>query len=366
MNSMDSRSRTLNALLLFLFGLMNIILVVVFVEGGDWAPLWAAGRLAWSDPASIYDFGAITEAQRSILGETVLRPFVYPPSALLFIAPFAWVPFYASLIAFITVTGAAFVREGRKLAAQWGLLAVPPVFLAAIVGQTSFLVAALALAALSRIRSHPELAGILFGLAAAIKPTLFVLAPFALAAGGHWRTIVYAGVAGTTAVALSALLFGIRPWVAWFEALPRFQELFLANETLVRTSISPYAQAFRFGLESPLIIAACGAIALAGAVFTFRETEDVAARSVALFGGALLMTPYAMNYELALLAPAVMAIPVARARDVVLPLLFGASLIAIASVAGLILVMAWFAIRTFGPRLSADNALMQRRIDVPA
>jgi hypothetical protein len=78
------------------------------------------------------------------------------------------------------------------------------------------------------------------------------------------------------------------------------------------------------------------------------------------------MTPYAMNYELALLAPAVMAIPVQRARDMILPLLFGASLIAVASVAGLVLAMAWFAVRTFGPVLAADQPLVQRRVDVPA
>lgn len=362
---MDSRSRTLLAVLLFLFGLMDIILVVVFVEGGDWAPLWAAGRLAWADPSAIYDFAAITAAQRPILGETVLRPFVYPPSALLFIAPFAWLPFYASLIAFIAVTGAAFARQGFKIGAHLGLLAAPPVVLAALVGQTSFLVGALALAALSQIRSRPALAGILFGLSAAIKPTLFVLAPFALAAGGHWRAIIYAGLSGLCAIVLSALCFGFGPWIAWFDALPRFQELFLANETLVRTAISPYALAVRYGFESVWIIAVGAAIGLAGAIFTFRSTEDVSARSVALFGGALLMTPYAMNYELALLAPAVMAIPVRRWRDVIMPLLFAMSLFATASVAGLVLVMAWFAARTF-PLLSRDEPLVQHRVHVSA
>lgn len=363
---MDDRSRNLLAVLLFLFGLMDIILVVVFVEGGDWAPLWAAGRLAWSDPSAIYDFAAITELQRPILGETVLRPFVYPPSALLFISPFAWLSFYASLIVFIAVTGAWFVREGVRIGSHRGLLAAPPVVLAALVGQTSFLVGALALAALSRIRAQPAAAGILLGLAASIKPTLLILAPLALVAGGHWRTIAFAGLAGVGAVAASVLCFGAGPWLAWFEALPRFQSLFLDNETLVRTAVSPYALGVRYGVESAWIIAACAAVALAGAIFTFRATEDPAARSIALFGGALLMAPYAMNYELALLAPAVMSIPVHKWRDLMFPLLFGASLIAVASVAGLLLAMAWFAVRTFRPALFASQAPMQLRVDVAA
>ena len=135
------------------------------------------------------------------------------------------------------------------------------------------------------------------------------------------------------------MLFGVEAWFAWIEAIPRFQSLFLDNETLIRTAISPYALSVRYDFESSWIIAGCGAVALAAAVLTFRFTGDVAARSVALFGGALLMSPYGMNYELALLAPAVMTIPIKKPADMIFPLLFGASLFATASAAGLVLVM---------------------------
>lgn len=363
---MDHRSRTHLAVLAFLFALLDVILVVVFVEGGDWAPLWAAGRLAWSNPSAIYDFATVTALQRPILGETVLRPFVYPPSTLLAIAPFAWLPFYPSLIAFIAVTGAAFARQALRTGSQWPLLVMPPVALAALVGQTSFLVGALALASIIRMRERPQLAGLLLGLAAAIKPTLFVLAPFALIAGGHWRTLVYAAAAGIGAVATSALLFGLESWFAWFDALPRFQSLFLDNETLVRTAVSPYALGVRYGFTTAWIILVCGVIAVTGAIWTFRSTEDVAARSVALLGGALLVSPYAMNYELALLAPAIMAIPIRRWRDMVVPLAFAASLFATASLAGLVLAMAVLALRTNKRWLSGDQPSVQHRVDVSA
>ena len=36
----------------------------------------------------------------------------------------------------------------------------------------------------------------------------------------------------------------------------------------------------------------------------FRRTEDPARRLAALFGGGLFITPYAMHYDAALLAPA--------------------------------------------------------------
>jgi hypothetical protein len=47
-----------------------------------------------------------------------------------------------------------------------------------------------------------------------------------------------------------------------------------------------------------------GVAALAIAWNVFRQTEDPARRLVALLGGGLLISPYAMHYDAALLAPA--------------------------------------------------------------
>jgi hypothetical protein len=55
-----------------------------------------------------------------------------------------------------------------------------------------------------------------------------------------------------------------------------------------------------------------GAIAMIW--FVFRRTEDPARRLTALFGGALFVTPYAMHYDAALLAPAAALIVTHRSR----------------------------------------------------
>lgn len=54
-------------------------------------------------------------------------------------------------------------------------------------------------------------------------------------------------------------------------------------------------------------------------------------------GGALLLTPYAMNYELAVFAPALLALGREQIRNVILVALWGFSLFLNAGVVGLLL-----------------------------
>ena len=358
---MTNPARLVLPLLLFLFGLLDILLVLIFRAGSDWAALWAGAQIALTDPARLYDFEAVTRLQEPLLGPLGARPFVYPPSALPWLMPFAWLPLAPAMIAFVGSGALLFWRAARGIRASPAVMLAPPVILAALVGQTSFLVGGLALAGLSRLRTDAIGAGILLGLVATIKPTLLILAPFALLAGGHYRALAAAGASSVAVILVSILGFGLDPWLAWIEAIPRFQAVFMAEQSLVRTAVTPYALAARFGVASPLVLILCGGAALVAVVLVFRRGEDVAPRSVALLGGALIAAPYAMNYELALLAPAVMTLPLNRWRDALVPALFAASLFATASVAGLALVYALFVARGLK---SADDPGVERRVDI--
>ncbi|MCY7340068.1 MAG: DUF2029 domain-containing protein, partial [Sphingomonas bacterium] len=356
-------SRPILPLMLFLFGLLDLLLVLIFRGGSDWGPLWAGVQIALTDPARLYDFEAVTRLQEPFFGPLGTRPFVYPPSALLWLMPFVWLPLAPAMIAFVGLSGLLLWRASRGIGASAAVMLAPPVVLAALVGQTSFLVGGLALAGLVRLRKDAIGAGILLGLAATIKPTLLILAPFALLAGGHYRALMAAGLSGLAVILVSILGFGLDPWLAWLEAIPRFQALFMAEEALVRTAVTPFALAVRFGFASPLVLVLCGGVALIAVMLVFRRCEDVAVRSVALLGGALIAAPYAMNYELALLAPAVMTLPLHRWRDAIVPALFALSLFATASAAGLALVYALFVARGL---TSANDPVVKRRIDIAA
>ncbi|HEX6860311.1 MAG TPA: glycosyltransferase family 87 protein [Caulobacteraceae bacterium] len=261
----------------------------------DLMPLWVGAR---ADPQRLYDFAYITDMQTWIHPRS-LRPFVYPPSALLLFKPLSLLPFWWAYGVFMTVSAAFFAWASKKLGADWRLALLPmPVVLVALAGQVTFLIGALVMAALS-LRARPILAGVLFGLAGALKPQMLVLLPLALMIEGNWRAFWSTG-ATAIACALVSLAFGAS-WSEWLQALPRFADLFESNWTLVATSLSPFA---RWGAASYLVSVPA---ALAGVWFAFRS-GSAAQKVIALLGGALLLSPYAMNYEIALLVPGVLAL----------------------------------------------------------
>ncbi|MDQ3140567.1 MAG: glycosyltransferase 87 family protein, partial [Pseudomonadota bacterium] len=139
----------------------------------------------------------------------------------------------------------------------------------------------------------------------------------------NWRALLSWGLTGAAMAILSAIIFGIDMWRDWLSALGPFQTLFRDSALLMADAITPYAVAERAGVNGSLASVAGAVVAVVAVVLVFRRREDVPARLIALVGGALLITPYAMHYDLALLAPAIAALPVKRPVAVLLVLLFG-------------------------------------------
>jgi hypothetical protein len=151
------------------------------------------------------------------------------------------------------------------------------------------------------------LAGVLFGLAGVIKPQAMVLLPVALLVTGRWRTIGATALTAGIAVVASLIAFGAKTWVAWFAALGKFDHWVMAAPALERGMITPTALGTNLhldpgGLDGWRVAFGIGAVLMVWMVF--RRTQDPARRLAALFGGALFITPYAMHYDAALLAPA--------------------------------------------------------------
>ena len=67
----------------------------------DFLPLWTAGRMVWSDPGKVYDFAAITSAQGWLPQPHFAwtRPYAYPPTTLLLMAPLGRLPYWAAVAA---------------------------------------------------------------------------------------------------------------------------------------------------------------------------------------------------------------------------------------------------------------------------
>ncbi len=284
--------------------------------GIDFLPMWAAGHEVFTHPHRIYDFVRLTHFEQPELLHFPfrgLRPFVYPPAALLILAPFGQWPFQLAnlvwtAVGLVAIVWAVSTRvKSPRVLAVLAMVLSPASLLVLVTGQVTFLIAAMGVTALLCLRTRPILAGMLFGLAGVIKPQAMVMLPVALVAIGAWRTMLVTAVTAVFVAIVSAFVFGLHAWIDWLSAVSRFGDWVMKTPGLVRGMITPTAMGMSMGLDPAALAVwrlgfAIGAIAIVWTVF--RRTEDPARRLTALFGGALFITPYAMHYDAALLAPA--------------------------------------------------------------
>jgi hypothetical protein len=198
--------------------------------------------------------------------------------------------------------------KSQKVLALAVMVLAPASLLVLVAGQVTFMIAAMGLAGLLSLKTRPIVAGLLFGVAGAVKPQAMMLLPVALLAIGAWRTIAATAFAAALVVAVSALVFGLHAWIDWASALLRFGTMVMQSPGLVRGMITPTALGMTVRLDpgaQDIWRLGFGIGALAMIWTVFRSTEDLARRLTALFGGAIFISPYAMHYDGGLLAPAI-------------------------------------------------------------
>lgn len=291
--------------------------------GLDFLPLWTAGHMAWTDPHRIYDFAAVTRAQGWLLPDFPwMRPYAYPPTALLVLAPLGALPFWTALSVWTGASFAVFAAAGARLARgatplALGLMVLSPaVVLAALAGQAVVMAVGLITLAIPLLERRPRLAGALFALAAALKPQAALLAPVALVACGAFDALAVAAIVGLALVGASVALFGFARWPEWLASLGPFQAVIERVPVFQLGLVTPSALGRTIGLTGAALTAWIAAFAIGGAVVVWRGfsrqgdlAHDAApSRAAALAVGGLLATPYALSYDGTLLVPAAAAL----------------------------------------------------------
>jgi hypothetical protein len=280
--------------------------------GTDFVSFWTASSLTRLNLAAIYHPEALAAAERAAIGGTGhdvgLYAWFYPPPALLLVWPLALLPYLWSLLAWLIAGMAAYLATIRGIlpdrSAMLAALAFPAVFVTASHGQNAFITTALLGGALLALERRPAVAGVLIG-ALAFKPQLGILIPVALIAGGHWRAIVAAAITLAVTAAVTLAAFGADIWQD-FAATAELSRQTLEQGLVPFYKIqSVFAMARGLGLGVPVATIAQGLATLASALIVIRVwrkpgPQDI--KNAVLVVAGLLATPFALDYDLLLLA----------------------------------------------------------------
>jgi alpha-1,2-mannosyltransferase len=326
--------------------------------GTDFSSFYAAGSYVLDgQPQAPYDVLRQHAREQEIFGAaTPFYSFAYPPVFLFIAAALALLPYGAALALWQAVTlclyllmiwgvlrpslraapqanpGAGapgfpppssrrglwarwrWLPHGRIAASgtpyDWLLLALgfPAVLVNLGHGQNGFLTAALLGGALVALNRRPLLAGILFGLLA-YKPQFGIMIPFALAASERWRSMAAAAATVAALVLATTLAFGPDVWPAFLHA-GRFARLVVLEQGDVGwyKMQSLFAWARMWHAAVPLAYALQGALSVAvGAalVWLWRSAAPYRLKAASLCLAAILATPFVLDYDMMVLAPAI-------------------------------------------------------------
>ncbi|MGE5566483.1 MAG: glycosyltransferase family 87 protein [Parcubacteria group bacterium] len=306
------------------------------VEGarnGDYSTFYAAGRI---ERGQLYDFAAITRAQEPLIGRVESpRPYLNPPTYLFVLEPLSRLPPNVGLALWAVSTTLLFAAACLLVARPWAVglaLVSPVVWSTAAGGQVALLVGSCIVAAVAVLPRRPVLAGVLFAIAALIKPPAVVLAPLALVAMRQWRALAACLVAGLLGGLAGVLRFGPDLWLQWLHAIQEFSR-FLATSSVIEKGSSPATIVRFLGLSGPVALGfqiACGVLGVAVTWRTFRRSQEPLVRLAGLTTGCLLVTPYAMTQELMPMLPFAATALLDRKAG---PLLWFASFMILASLA---------------------------------
>jgi hypothetical protein len=266
----------------------------------DFTVLWAGARFATSQPHDTYDVAAVTAAQMNLRPPVGPLPFAYPPSALPLMAPFGLLPFWPAFWLWTALSAGVFWSAARRISSN-SLLAftTPPMVLALVLGQTTLWIGALLIWGVILLKQRPFGAGILFGIAAAIKPQFAIMVPVAVVSARHWRAIG-GGAAGLGAMLAGSLAFGTFLWPEWANAIGAFPAV-ISGYGLNFLGASPLMALKVLGL--PLYLHSLFVGLAIWLVWRAFRADDVKQQVLILLTATLLATPYAIRYEVGMLAP---------------------------------------------------------------
>ncbi len=278
--------------------------------GTDFLGFWTASSLARAgEPAAAYNLAKMQALEQTVIGAPLSPiPWLYPPTFLLLMLPLSSLPYIPALITWLALTLAVYLWVIWRIAphpvAIWLSLAFPGTFQNFIHSQNGFLSAALLGGGLLLVDRRPFLGGLLLGLLS-YKPHLAALIPVALIAGRRWKALAGAGASACGLALASLLVLGVATWEAFWENLPLAGKMIEMGAAPWPKMPTVFMGALLAGVGFPVAYVLQGVVILGVIVavaWVWARGATLTWRAAALTLGILLATPYAFEYDLAILA----------------------------------------------------------------
>jgi len=305
-----------------LLGLANGLPVNAPGGFSDFFGTWSFARFVISmPPAQIYDPSILRAFQADLgAGPDIVPRCFYPPTFMLLLWPFGFLPLAAAYAVWVAGTLAIYlVAVGawvRKPLLVLAAAVAPTTLVTVITGQSGFLSAALLLAGWRLTPARPLLAGIMFGLLT-YKPQYGLLVPVALVAAGCWRTLASAVVTAVLLVVAGSLAFGPSMWLAWLASIQDNSQLLaqpVPKLNLIMPTVTGNLLALGLSPAATRMVQVAVAIVVAAVVWRCFRRGPATLAVAALLVGTFLATPYALAYDLPAATAAVLLFIGARLR----------------------------------------------------
>lgn len=283
--------------------------------GTDFSNVWTAGRMALDGRAAeVWNWNAHFAVQRAFHGKPDVDLFGwhYPPPFLLVASALAVMPYLPALVVWQLATLIPFAWLMRRLVPARDTilltLTAPATMVCLTHGHNGFLTALLLAGGLGQLERQPWLAGLLLG-CLIYKPQFAVIIPPLLLATRNWRAIGGAFVSAGLLTGVTLALWGWPVWQAFVDSLPLTRTVVIEQgATGWHKIMTPFAAVRMWGVGIGVayaVQALAAAAAIAAVVWLALRRDRIELRNATVCAAVIAATPYALDYDLVILLPAI-------------------------------------------------------------
>ncbi|QOZ34964.1 glycosyltransferase family 87 protein [Bradyrhizobium sp. CCBAU 53421] len=279
--------------------------------GTDFPSFWTASRFVLTgNAADAYHPLQHHAAQTRLFGKEIeYFAWLYPPTALLIVAPLGLLSYLPSLFLWLAATGTAYVITVRKFIPASSetlvpILGFPAALLNATQGQNGFLSVAIIGSGLLLSDRRSFLAGVILG-CMLYKPQFAPMLAVVVLARRNWKMALGAALSVAAQIAAATLLFGSDIWSDFQSILPMTKAILEEQMIGLGKMQSVFAAVRLLGGGIGLAYAAQAAVAIVAAALLWliwRSEASLPLRAGAAATAMLLSTPFVLDYDFVLLA----------------------------------------------------------------